>query len=202
MKNYKNLQKPIILIGTGRSGTTIISEIIDRHPDVAFPNTYQDKYPAYSKVNLVRPLFDNSLWRIFGHKPQLNRTSPFNKIIFKPSEAYNMWNYLVGDELNFSRSFLIEERLSEERINFIRAYFNKMVSYQKRNRLTFKITGPSRLSFLLQIFPDAVFINLKRNLVPSLIEMQLIKRDFRHSSPPNLVHLPNMPRPTKVGEPP
>ncbi len=168
MKKYKKLQKPIIFIGTGRSGTTIISEIIDRHPDLAFPNTYQNRYPAHPKVNLVRRIFDNSLWRIFGRKPQLNKISPINKYIFKPSEAYHMWNYLVGKEFDFSREFLIEEILSEERINFIRSYFNKMVIYQNRKRLTFKITGPSRISFLLQIFPDAIFINLKRNLIPTI----------------------------------
>ena len=61
MKKYKKLQKPIIFIGTGRSGTTIISEIIDRHPDLAFPSNYQNRYPANPRVNLIRLLFDNSL---------------------------------------------------------------------------------------------------------------------------------------------
>jgi hypothetical protein len=79
-----------------------------------------------------------------------------------------MWNYLVGENFNFSREFLIEEQLSEERIEFIRSYFNKMVRSQNRKRLAFKTTGPSRLAFLLQIFPDAIIINLKRNLIPTI----------------------------------
>ena len=103
-----------------------------------------------------------------GQKTQLNGVFPLNKYIFNSAEAYTMWNYLIGDELDFSRGFLFEEDLSEERIEFIRSYFNKMVTFQNRNRLTCKITGPSRISFLLKIFPDAIFINIKRNLIPTI----------------------------------
>lgn len=168
MKKYKKLQKPIIFIGTGRSGTTIISEIIDRHPDLAFPSNYQSRYPTKPGINLVRLLFDNPFWRMFGQKPQLNKLSPGNKYIFTPSESYNMWEYLTGDDLSFSREFLMDKNLSEERIDFVRSYFNKMVVFQNKKRLTFKITGPSRISFLLKIFPDAIFINLKRKLIPTI----------------------------------
>ena len=179
MKKYKTLQEPIIFIGTGRSGTTIISEIIDRHPDLAFPSNYQDRFPANPNINLIRSLFDNSLWRTFGQKPQLNKLSPVNRYIFKPVEAYNMWDYLIGDDMDFSREFLTEEYLSEERIDFIRSYFHKMVVFQNKKRLTFKITGPSRISFLLKIFPDAIFINLKRNLIPTI--NSFLKVDFWQS---------------------
>ncbi|MDT7830203.1 sulfotransferase [Pricia sp. S334] len=176
MKKYAKLERPIIFIGTGRSGTTIISEIFDRHPDLAFPSNYQDRYPKHSKVNLIRSLFDNPLWRTFGQKPQLNKLSSGNRYILKPVEAYNMWNYLTGDDLDFSRDFLFEKYPSEDRIDFIRSYFNKMVLYQNKKRLTFKITGPSRISYLTKIFPDAIFINLKRNLIPTI--NSFLKVDF------------------------
>jgi len=179
MNKYEKLERPIIFIGTGRSGTTIISEIFNRHPDLAFPSNYQDRYPKHSKVNLIRALFDNPLWRTFGQKPQLNKLSPGNRYIFKPVEAYNMWDYLTREGLNFSREFLLEESLSNESIDFIRSYFNKMVTFQNKKRMTFKITGPSRIGFLLQIFPDAIFINLKRNLIPTI--NSFLKVDFWQS---------------------
>ena len=90
-----------------------------------------------------------------------------------------MWNYLTRDDLDFSREFLTEEHLSEERIDFIRSYFNKMVVFQNKKRLTFKITGPSRISYLLQIFPDAIFINLRRKLIPTI--NSFLKVDFWES---------------------
>ncbi|OZV68534.1 sulfotransferase [Winogradskyella aurantia] len=164
----EKFKKPIIFIGTGRSGTTIISEIINRHPHLAFPSNYQDMKPSNRKINLVRSLFDNSLWRVYGQKPQLNKMSIINKYTFRPSEAYNMWEYLTGAKLDFSRGFLTNETVSDERLNFIRSYFNDMVKYQNRKRLSVKVTGPSRIPFFLKLFPDAIFIHLKRDLVPTI----------------------------------
>ena len=53
-------------------------------------------------------------------------------------------------------------------IRILRFYFNKMVKYQNRKRLGFKITGPSRLDFLMSIFPDAQIVNVVRNDVPTI----------------------------------
>lgn len=173
VKKFKKLQNPIIFIGTGRSGTTIISEIISRHPDLAYPSQYQQSYPKRKYINLLRLVFDNPLWRLFGQKKQLNKGSLnkvtfLNKKYFRPSEAYKMWDYITGEEIDFSRSFLLKESLSKERLYFIREYFNSMVKFQNKKRLMFKITGPSRITFLLKIFPDAIFINLKRNKISTI----------------------------------
>lgn len=176
MKKYTKIKKPIIFIGTGRSGTTIISEVINRHPNLAFPSNYQDAKPAATKLNLVRLIFDNPIWRIHGQKPQLNKLSIINKYTFRPSEAHNMWEYLTGNDVHFARDFLLDPEISEERINFIRQYFNKMVLYQNKDRLSIKITGPSRIAFLSKIFPDAIFINLKRDILPTI--NSFLKVDF------------------------
>ncbi len=165
---YKELRNPIIFIGSGRSGTTIISEIIMRHPDLAYPHNYLDKYYKYPNVNIIRSIFDNNFWQLMGKKRQLNKVSLFNDYYFRPSEGYKMWNYLVGDRIDFSRDFLLDSYIEEERVKFIRKYFYKMVKYQNRKRLVFKITGPSRISFLIKIFPNAIFINLKRNKIPTI----------------------------------
>lgn len=81
-----------------------------------------------------------------------------------PSEAYSMWKYLVGEEVDFSRSFLIDSKLSEETLLRVRNYFVRMISIQGKKKLGFKITGPSRIGFLSQIFPDAYYIWVKRDL--------------------------------------
>src|SRR5699024_6115511 len=43
--------------------------------------------------------------------------------------------------------------------------------YQNRERLGFKITGPSRSGFLHSIFPDAQFIFIKRRPLPNIRSM-------------------------------
>lgn len=176
MTNSKELKGPIIFIGTGRSGTTIISEIIFRHKDLAFPINYQQKLLKSSRVNYIRRIFDNKLWRIFGQKKQLNKTSILNRIAPKPSEGYPIWKHLLGDEIDFSRGFLLDKKASEEKIKFVRDYYGKMVKFQNRKKLAFKITGPSRLEFLLSIFPDAKIVNITRQEIPTI--SSFLKVDF------------------------
>ncbi len=164
----KNISKPIIFIGSGRSGTTIISEIVFRHEHLAWPSNFQEKFPSFPVVNLLRIFFDNKLWQSQGQKPQLNEVSSFNKFLFKPAEAYNFWEHLTGPEIDFSRGFLIGERPTPEETLKIRSVFNKLVSYQFKKRLAFKITGPSRIGYLQSIFPDAIFINIVRDPLPTI----------------------------------
>jgi len=174
------IEKPIIFIGTGRSGTTIISEIIMRHRDLAFPSNYQEVFFKSPEINLIRNLFDNKFWRIHGQKKQLNKVSILNRYIFRQNEAYKMWEYITGDDIDFSRSFLVNKKETNERVNIIHGYFKKMINYQNRKRLTFKITGPSQVEYLLSIFPDAYFIILKRKLIPTI--SSFLKVDFWKNS--------------------
>jgi hypothetical protein len=167
-KKTTRIEKPIIFIGTGRSGTTIISEIIMRHRDLAFPFNYQNFFFMNPKINLIRNFVDNKFWKIYGQKKQLNKVSILNRYIVKPSEAYKMWGYLTGDDIDFSRGFLLNKKETNERISFIHGYFQKMIKYQNKKRLTFKITGPPRMEYLLSIFPDAYFIILKRKYIPTV----------------------------------
>ena len=169
------ISRPIIFIGTGRSGTTIISEIISRHRDLAFPSNYHESKPNGLWVNFMRFAFDNPIWRVYGQKRQLNRVGRFNKYLYRPSEAYGMWKFLLEEEVNFSRGFLLNEQLSESKILELRSYFRSMVKWQGRKRLVIKITGPSRIAFLSQIFPDALFIHLKRRLIPTINSFLKVK---------------------------
>ncbi len=167
-KKTMRIEKPIIFIGTGRSGTTVISGIILRHRDLAFPSQYQNIFFMNPKINLIRNLFVNKFWKIHGQKKQLNKVSILNRYIFRPSEAYKMWDYLTGDDIDFLRGFLLNKKETKEKISFIHGYFQKMINYQNKKRLAFKITGPSRMEYLLSIFPDAYFIILKRNPIPTV----------------------------------
>jgi len=170
------LKNPIIFFGTGRSGTTIISEMLFQHPDLAWPSNYQEKFPGVPAINILRRLSDNRYWRLIGKKKGLHGTAFYNKFLFKPGENYQMWQYLVGDEIDFARGFLLDQKASPERQQFIRRYFARMVTAQGRKRLAFKITGPPRMGFLLSIFPDAIFVHIKRDTVPTI--SSLLKVDF------------------------
>ncbi len=89
-KNENLLEKPIIIFGTGRSGTTVISEIIFQHEDLAWHSNYQELFPKFAGINRMRRLFDNKFWRIIGMNTQNNRSFS-NYMLFRPIERYDFW---------------------------------------------------------------------------------------------------------------
>jgi len=161
MKHEELLHKPIIIFGTGRSGTTIISDIIFQHEDLAWHNNFQELVPWTPLVNYLRRAFDNKRWRKIGMNTQNNK-SLLNWLCFRPIERYNFWEKITGPRIDFSRGFLLDTKATEKERKYIRGFFAKMVKYQKRKRLAFKITGPSRMEYMMSIFPDAVFVNVTR----------------------------------------
>ncbi len=162
------LSRPIIVFGTGRSGTTIISEALFRHPDLAWPSNYDHLRPGKAYASLVRWLFDNPFYRYEGKKEQLHKAGFLNRYAFKPGESYSMWEAITGSEIDFSRGFLLDERLSDPQKHQLLSFFDAMVRFQGRSRLAFKLTGPARMGFLLDLFPDARFIHIRRDAVPTI----------------------------------
>jgi hypothetical protein len=163
--NKKIEKPPIICIGTGRSGSTYISGAIFSHRELGYPSNYQEMFPSILEINLLRHLFDNPFWRITTRG---NSHSFLAKSFFLPSEAYSMWRYLVNDEVDFSRGFLLREKASFQLKNRVEKYFGQMLALQGRDHLAFKITGPSRIGFLLSMFPDAQFLWVKRDFFATL----------------------------------
>lgn len=155
------LGKPIIIIGFGRSGTSLVADIVMQHFELAFISNYNAKFFKSSTINLVRHFFDNGLWQLKGQKKQINRVPILNRYTFKPSEAYAFLNNLTGRD--FARNFLFNIEAGQTERERIRKGFGKLVRYQGKRRLIFKITGPSRLGYLNSIFPDAKYILVKRN---------------------------------------
>ncbi len=132
------------------------------HRDIAFLSNHGSRLYRHPEVSILRLLFSNRFWH---RNRQKERTSTclVDRIAFLPVEDYRLWDHLVHP-MNFSRNFLISETLGDRKIDEIRRYFSKVVRYQSKKRLGLKITGPTRICFLRQIFPDAKFIYLERDV--------------------------------------
>ncbi len=165
---HTKLRKPIIFIGNPRSGTSVISEIVMRHKDIGYPSHYQNGFPRNTNINYFRRLFDNRFWRIQGQKKQLNKVNLINRFTFRTGENYPMWRAIVEEHIDFGRDFLLETKAGEENVKFLRKFFNNIVRKQGKERLAFKITGPSRVEYLLSIFPDAQFVRIHRKPIPTI----------------------------------
>jgi hypothetical protein len=144
------LIKPIIIVGTGRCGSTLFHRLLAKHPQMMWLSPICYKYPARPEWNrMAVTAMDNPLLgRLFGGK-------------LRPGENYRFWDkYAYG----FSEPCrdLVRSDVSARVKKQVRAAFEPMLT-ARRNRLLIKITGWSRIGFLSEIFEDAKFVHMLRD---------------------------------------
>ena len=109
-----------------------------------------------------------------------------------PTECYAAWDLLLTQQETprFSASFMHDVELEPATIDRALQHFSELVRLQRRHRLGVKITGPSRIGVLAQLFPDAVFIRVHRHLIPTLASFSKVnfaaekwKQDFWWEGP-------------------
>ena len=143
-------EAPIIIVGTGRCGSTIYQQLFAEHPRVAWLSEAARNNPARPQLNrraLERRA--HPLWgRLYRHR-------------VNPGEHYAFWeHYCPG----FSRTFrdLLASDVTERNKKILREAFGA-IAWKERPRLLIKITGWPKMGFLREVFPDARFIHVVRD---------------------------------------
>jgi len=146
-----NICKPIFVIGTGRSGSTLFHDLLAYHPQLAWFSSWVNRWPHRSYLAAAARLVDLPL---VG--PRLRRWAPH------PTEAYNIWDACYQ---GFSRPFrtLRADDVTPVAKQSIRQQVLLHLRYQRKPRFITKYTGWSRIGFLNEIFPDAIFIHVLRD---------------------------------------
>lgn len=145
-----DLHKPIIIIGTGRCGSSIFHKILSHHPRVTWLSPYADKHPA----KLAR----NRLAMRALHLPFVNglirkRVYPVEGYVFwdKYSPGFSEpWRDLVEGDLTPSTKVRLQKILPQLVIG-------------RRDRLLLKVTGWPRIGFLKAVMPSARIIHVYRD---------------------------------------
>jgi omega-hydroxy-beta-dihydromenaquinone-9 sulfotransferase len=144
------IMKPIIIVGTGRCGSTLFHRLLAKHPQVMWMSGFCERYPSRPAWNrrAVRAM-DNGLFRrAFGQKVQ-------------PGECYRFWDkYAYG----FSEPCrdLVRGDVTPRVKKQVRRAFEEMLT-PDRHRLLIKITGWPRMGWLNEVFEDARFIHILRD---------------------------------------
>jgi hypothetical protein len=142
--------KPIIIVGTGRCGSTVFHRLLATHPEVMWLSGFCDRYPSRPEINrrAVTAMGNPLLHRLLGWK-------------ILPGECYRFWNYHAYGFAEPCRDLVrtdVTARVKQQ----VRAAMGAMLT-PARHRLLIKITGWPRLGYLNEIFEDAKFIHLVRD---------------------------------------
>jgi hypothetical protein len=142
--------KPVIIVGTGRCGSTVFHRVLATHPQWMWLSGLALRYPG-------KPLWNQ--WAVSAMGNPLLRWLLGSKI--RPGECYTFWDrYAYG----FSEPCrdLVRSDVTPRVKTRVRKAFEPMLT-AKRNRLLLKITGWPRIGFLNEIFEDAKFIHIVRD---------------------------------------
>lgn len=145
--------EPIVIVGTGRCGSTLLHRLLAQHDDVGWLSTWNEVFPRTPALSRF-----SNLYRL----PFLSRRIRHARIFPKPFENYRFWEaYLPG----FSRRErpLTADDVPEQAIPEVRQRVARILKAQERDRLLVKVTGWARMAYFDRIFPDARFIWLQRN---------------------------------------
>jgi hypothetical protein len=144
------ITKPIIIVGTGRCGSTVLHRVLARHPRVMWLSGFCDRFPTRPSWNRrAVTALDNSLVRaLVGHRVQ-------------PGECYDFWDKHAYGFSEPCRD-LVRTDVSARVKKQVRKAFGAMLT-PARDRLLIKITGWPRIGYLNEIFEDARFIHILRD---------------------------------------
>jgi hypothetical protein len=144
------ITKPIIIVGTGRCGSTVFHRLLAKHRRVMWLSGLCDRYP-------MRPAWNRRAVVAAG----IPLLRPVLGGRIQPGECYRFWD---KHAYGFSEPCqdLVRTDVTARVKKQVRAALEPMLT-SERNRLLIKITGWPRTGFLNEIFEDAKFIHIVRD---------------------------------------
>jgi hypothetical protein len=150
MNPQMKLIKPIVIVGTGRCGSTVFHRLLAMHPRLMWLSGFAERYPDKPTWNrwAVSAMGNPLLRRMLGEK-------------IRPGEAYRFWDrYAYG----FSEPCrdLVRADVTPRVRKQLRAALESMLT-PTHDRMLVKITGWPRIGFLNGISEDARFVHILRD---------------------------------------
>jgi hypothetical protein len=153
------------VLGTGRCGSSLVHEVLARHPDIGFISNVDDR---------LAPLGLKGRWNnaIYRHVPgSLTRKG---RIRFAPSEAYRILAREVSPVVCAPARDLVAADASPWLADRFRDSFRKRAAAQRTPVFSHKFTGWPRAGFIDTVFPQARYIHVIRDgraVAASMVQM-------------------------------
>lgn len=145
------------MLSNGRSGSTILAEMLSRHPDIGFVSNLDDRLPE-----ALTKLWQRHNSTIYRHLPQ-RYTDKGRLLRFAPSEGWRLLERDVSPILAKAPRALRATDASPWLTSRLRHFFLTRAAAQRRPFFLHKFTGWPHAGLLHAALPDARFINVVRD---------------------------------------
>jgi hypothetical protein len=164
----KVINKPIFIVGCGRSGTTLLYNLLCGHKNLAWFSNFTDRFPKFPQLSKFHFLYKNPMVPMRFHKPYLPSCNlgfaPYFSPIPIPSEAYRLFNLFHSADVHLPSRRLTEEDVINAKVNLMKKSIQQHLYYSKADRFVSKnIRNSLRIPYLNKIFPDALYIQVIRD---------------------------------------
>jgi omega-hydroxy-beta-dihydromenaquinone-9 sulfotransferase len=153
-----NINKPIFILGSGRSGTTILYNLLSIHPDVCWFSEYSEKHPFSLTAPISMRLLEVPYIGDILKKRIIAGSSPS---FLTPSEGQEIYHTYTGFRSDRKTTAKDRSLLSEDRF---RSIILKHLRYTGKQRfLTKNTANTQRIQLLHALFPDAYWVHIIRD---------------------------------------
>lgn len=145
------ITKPIILVGTGRCGSTVFHRLLATHPRLMWLSGFAYQFPSRPGWNrrAVEAMGNPLMRRLFGRWIRAN-------------EQYHFWDLHTHGCFSEPCRDLVGGDVTARMKKQLLGAFDAMLT-ARRDRLLIKITGWPRIGFLDEVFEDARFVHILRD---------------------------------------
>jgi hypothetical protein len=142
------------VLGTGRCGSTLVQEIVARHPSVGFLSNLDDRFPVPASLGRWNGPIYRSTPEWFARK---------GRIRFAPSEGYRALARKVSPVLVAPARDLVEADATPWIAGALRSFFDARAAAQGAPMFLHKFTGWPRAGLLHAVFPEARYVHVVRD---------------------------------------
>ncbi|MFX1274631.1 MAG: sulfotransferase [Promethearchaeota archaeon] len=171
------IEKPIYITGLARAGTTILLEMLSKHPDLA-SHQYKHLLLPYipywiQKLTELIPIYSEPMERIHQDGIMVTQDSP------EAVEEFFWRRYFKNIKKEKFSDILSEEVINPKFEEFYLNHIKKLILSQNSSRYLAKNNyNITRMDYILRIFPSAKFLIIIRNPINHIASLKKQERLF------------------------